>query len=96
MKRLLDDEHLLDDAAMCSQNRELLRDDDDNEPPLRECVRLNVCNPLREQLDEAQAIIDEAVGLLRVWVDQARYVRGFEKLSSASSYFIAKHGKGDA
>ena len=39
-------ERLLDNAATCSQVRELLRDDEDEETPLRECVRINVALPL--------------------------------------------------
>ena len=39
-------ERLLDNAAAASQERQLLRDENDNETPLREAVRLNVAEPL--------------------------------------------------
>ncbi len=56
-----DTERLLDNAATASQCRELLRDDNDNETPLREAVRLNVVEPLCSQLTTLQRSLDEAV-----------------------------------
>lgn len=42
----IDPELLLDNAATCSQLKELCRDDDGVEGVARECVRLNVVEPL--------------------------------------------------
>lgn len=47
----IDDDRLLDNAATCSQVREMLQEDYTNEDrPLRECVRLNVIAPYRAAL----------------------------------------------
>jgi len=51
-------ERLLDNAATASQERKLLRDDDNEEPSLREAVRLNVAEPLLKLIERLERILD--------------------------------------
>ena len=53
-------EKLLDNAACCSQNRGMLDDGVD-----RECVRLNVVNPMLKEIERLSTEHSEALDLLR-------------------------------
>jgi hypothetical protein len=50
-------EQLLDDAATCSQHPEMTRDEFGNEPPLRECVRLGVAEPLMKEIERLNELL---------------------------------------
>jgi allophanate hydrolase subunit 1 len=54
---MIDVERLLDNAACASQERKLLRDDNNCETALREAVRLNVVEPMQKTLDTLQSTL---------------------------------------
>ena len=51
---LLDDERLIENAAMCSQHKPLIDDKSVNE-----CIVLNVCKPLRDEIESLRAKVAE-------------------------------------
>jgi hypothetical protein len=54
------DDDLIERAAMCSQFKPLCADVPEEDESLRECIKLNVCNPLRERIAELEKERDEA------------------------------------
>jgi hypothetical protein len=54
---VLTDDDLIDNAACCAQYRPLLGDDEVTESTLRECIKLNVCKPLRDRIRDLEAAI---------------------------------------
>ena len=51
----LSDDALIDDASCCAQFRPLCRDMDETDESLRECIKINVCKPLRQRIAELEA-----------------------------------------
>lgn len=68
----IDIELLLDNAATASQNKGLLVDDDGNDNALRECVRLNVVDPLYAHVSEADGHVSNLVMLVGRLVQQLK------------------------
>ena len=51
----LSDDALIDDASCCAQFRPLCRDMVETDESLRECIKINVCKPLRQRIAELEA-----------------------------------------
>ena len=66
--RKLTDNDLLDNAACCSQDPNMLNG------TLRECVQLNVINPLRKEIANLERIAAEAVRALESLRNEALHV----------------------
>lgn len=60
-----DDDYLLDAAATCCQFRPLCSDMDETNESLRECLKLNVCQPLRARIAELEAALRELLATAR-------------------------------
>lgn len=54
MRALPDDDDLIENAAGCAQFRPLSMGDEDEDENLRECIKLNVCKPLRERITKLE------------------------------------------
>ena len=55
----LSDDALIDDASCCAQFRPLCRDMDETDESLRECIKINVCKPLRQRIAELEFVLRE-------------------------------------
>ena len=86
--RKLSDDHLLDNAACCSQDKNML------EGPLRECVQLNVINPLRKELaamtERAERYREALEKAADTFADAARAFRLFQKFDAARAMSVAE------
>ena len=56
----LSDDALIDDASCCAQFRPLCRDMDETDESLRECIKINICKPLRKRIAKLEALLREA------------------------------------
>jgi len=81
---LLSDDDLIDNAAGCAQFRPLCSGMDETNESLRECIKLNVCKPLRDRItaltahSEAVAALVEAAALKRNAIMRDGQHKGFK------------------
>lgn len=54
---MMNDDELIDNAAACAQFRPLCSDMEETDESLRECIKLNVCKPLRSSIAELEAVL---------------------------------------
>ena len=65
------DDDLIDNAAACAQFRPLLSDDEETDEGLRECIKINVCKPLRAQVATLREVVVQTE-----WSDQRHTATG--------------------
>ncbi len=76
-----DDQRLIEDAAVCSQQEILL----DNES-VNECIVLNVCAPLRARIAELEASHDYHEDLEHVLTDAAKLLLGIGEVEEVDAF----------
>jgi len=74
---LLSDDDLIDNAAGCAQFRPLCSDMDETDESLRECIKLNVCKPLRARIAALEAELTKANRIVGYGVKEAQQADRF-------------------